>query len=228
VRIKTIPISYIEWKPAWRIIPTRLPTIDIFEDIALKEDRVALNELESMTNDRLRNEKREISLTKTDETLKGPGSSFIMKPFTTLRPGRFNDGSFGVFYAAYDLPTAIEETRYHREKFMRATMEKTMFLEMAALNFDIEGDFHDLRNKTKRSKIYDPNDYSTGQKLGRVLKDNNSNGIVYHSVRREEGECIGVFHPTLISNQRHNQYFLYYWGSQEQAIIGIYEVNRIY
>ena len=46
-----------------------------------------------------------------------------MAAFTHLNPegSRFSDGSWGVFYAAHSVATAVEETVYHRERFLAAT-----------------------------------------------------------------------------------------------------------
>ena len=57
-----------------------------------------------MTNDRLRAESNEIKMISPDHLPTGPGSSYIMAAFTHLNPNgsRFSDGSFGVFYGAYD------------------------------------------------------------------------------------------------------------------------------
>ena len=40
----------------------------------------------------------------------------------------------------------------------------------------------------------DPNDYSASQTLGGQLRAAGSNGVAYSSVRRESGECAGLFY----------------------------------
>ena len=77
--------------------------------------------LEQLTNPRVRDEVGEIALVPPDERIAGPGASYVMASFTHLNPGgsRFSDGSFGVYYAASDLDTAIAETVYHFERLAR-------------------------------------------------------------------------------------------------------------
>src|SRR5690606_7738687 len=116
---------HIEWKPCWRIIPSRFPPIQLFERVTDPDDLEAIFELEALTNPRLRDEAGDIRLVAPQDRISGPGTSVIMAAFTHLNPdgSRFTDGTFGVFYAAGDIETAIAETSYHRERFMRATAE---------------------------------------------------------------------------------------------------------
>ena len=56
----------------------------------------------------------------------GPGASWVMAPFvhcSPLRPGRFSDGTFGLYYAGDSTEVAIAETIHHHAKTMRATAE---------------------------------------------------------------------------------------------------------
>ncbi|MGY3332273.1 hypothetical protein ACVILI_005290 [Mesorhizobium sp. USDA 4775] len=41
---------------------------------------------------------------------------------STLRPGRFSDGSYGLYYAGDSEDVALAETIHHHQNFMRATM----------------------------------------------------------------------------------------------------------
>jgi hypothetical protein len=98
------------------------PVCDI-EDAADPAYLEAVFLIESLTNDRLRDEVGEITLVPPADRVSGPGSSFVMGAFTHLPPGgsRFSDGSFGVFYAARERETSIAETVRHRERFLRET-----------------------------------------------------------------------------------------------------------
>ena len=101
----TPPVSRIEWKPSWRIIPSRFPPISLFERVTEPDDLDAIFELEAITNPRLRNEVGDISMVPPEDRVSGPGSSIIMSAFTHLNPegSRFTDGTYGVYYAAYDV-----------------------------------------------------------------------------------------------------------------------------
>src|SRR6185312_13959594 len=147
--IASIPCRIIAWKPSWRIVPSRFPPIDLFER-------------ESLTNDRIREEIGDIALVPVEERASGPGATIVMAAFTHInRDGsRFADGSFGVFYAAHDLPTAVEETKHHRARFMRATAQPRMELDMRVYTVDLTGRLHDLRGMRETwPAIYHSADY---------------------------------------------------------------------
>ena len=224
----TPPVARIAWKPSWRILPSRFPTIALFERVAEPQDAEAIFELESLTDPRLRDEAGDILLVPPEDRVSGPGASVIMAAFTHPNPSgsRFSDGTYGVFYAADSLDTAIAETRHHRERFMRATDQPRMELDMRAYRVDLEGDLHDLRGqKAAQPLVYDPDHYAAGQELARTLRQTDSDGIAYDSVRRARGECAAVFRPRLLSNVRTERHLCYVWDGVQVA--AVYEKRKL-
>lgn len=217
------PLTQFDWHPAFRIVPTRFPTINLFDRVASPEDFDALYALEAMTNDRIRDDLGEIELVPPNERLYGPGSGPIMAAFTHLNPSgsRFSDGSYGVFYAAREKAAAIAETRYHQTRFLAATNEAPMQLQMRVYHVDISGQLHDLRIVGRENEIYQPDSYGASQALGRQLRAAGSNGISYHSVRLANSECIAAFRTGVVSNCRHASQMLYQWNGD--AISDVYE-----
>ena len=191
-------------------------------------DLEAVLELVSMTNPRLRDGAGIIGLVPREDRVSGPGTSVIMAPFTHLNPegSRFTDGSYGVFYAARDLGTAIAETKHHRERFLRATMQPGMEIDMRVYLVDLTGHLHDLRGrKSACPLVYREDSYQVSQSLARELRGGGSNGVVYDSVRNEGGECAGVFRPRLLSNCRQERHLCYVWDGRE--IADIYEKRAL-
>ena len=220
----TPSLSLIEWKPCWRIIPSRYPPVQLFDRVADVADQEAIVELESMTNPRIRDEVGAIRLVPQQDRVSGPGTSLIMAPFTHLNPegSRFTDGSFGVLYAAKDQRTAIAETIYHRKRFMQATSQPAMDLDMRVYLLDLLGQLHDLRElESVYPLIFHDNVYRVSQKLANELRESGSNGIVYYSVRNKGGECAAVFRPRLLSNCRQTLHLCYVWDSWD--IVEVYE-----
>ena len=209
----TLPVSRVEWKPCRRIVPSRFPPIQLFERVTDPGDLEAIFELESLTNPRLRDEVGDIRLVPEGDRISGPGTSVIMAAFTHLNPegSRFSDGTYGVFYAANGLDTAIAETKHHRERFMRATAQPRMELDMRVYLVDLAGDLHDLRGRKRTNPL--------GQNLAGRLRDDGSDGIVYDSVRREGGECAAVFRPRLLSNCRQERHLCYVWDGERIATV---------
>jgi hypothetical protein len=219
----TIPLRRVEWPECWRIIPSRYPPIDLFERVAPPEDWELLIELESRTNDRLRDQVGQISLIPLEERMSGPGTSFIMAPFTHLHPdgSRFTDGTYGAYYGAAALDTAVAETCYHRARFFAATATPATTIDMRVLINSLSGDLHDIRGLgDELPGVYDPVDYSAGQALGRQLHGDGAFGIVYDSVRHDGGHCAAVFRPrsvlTPVIQERH---LSYHWDGTRIAAV---------
>ena len=215
-----IPRRRIEWPAGVRIIPSRFPPIDLFERVASPEDLEAVLALESMTNDRLREEAGEISLVRRGDRVTGSGAGFVMAPFTHPAPGggRFTDGTYGAYYAGRDEATAVAETRYHRERFMRATRQPRMELDMRVLVARLAGDLHDLRGlRAELPAIYHRDDYRHSQRLGRALRAAGSHGIAYDSVRLDGGECVAVLRPRVLSRCRQTKHLSYLWDGERIA-----------
>ncbi len=216
------PVVRVEWKPCWRIVPSRFPPIQLFERVADPDDLEAIFELESLTNPRLRDEAGDIGLVLPEDRISGPGTSVVMAAFTHPNPegSRFSDGSYGVFYAARELDTAIAETKYHREHFMRATAQPRMELDMRIYAIDLEGHLHDLCGRQAAfAEVYRPDDYAAAQSLAKTLRAEGSNGIVYDSVRRDGGACVAVFRPPLLSNARQERHLCYVWDGRRIATV---------
>src|SRR5437016_4964855 len=154
-----VPRRRFTWRPCWRIIPSRFVPIELFERVTRPEDLEATYQLESITNDRLRQETGDLTLVALEDRVSGPGSSVIMAAFTHPNPmgSRFSDGTFGVLYAAREFDTAVAETIFHREEFMRATREPAMELDMRAYVLDLRGALHDIRRMREGlPDVYDP------------------------------------------------------------------------
>ncbi|MGE0724053.1 MAG: RES family NAD+ phosphorylase [Alphaproteobacteria bacterium] len=213
----TIPVARVEWRPCHRIIPSRFPPIALFERIADPADYDALIALETMTNPRWREEVGEIALVPPEDRIAGPGSSVIMAAFTHPNPAgsRFSDGSLGVFYAAHAIETAIAETRHHRERFMRATRQGRMELDMRVYRVNLDAALHDIRGRQEAlAPVYRADDHGASQQLARRLRGAGADGIVYDSVRHPGGECAAVFRPRLLSNCRQERHLCYVWNGE--------------
>jgi hypothetical protein len=70
---------------------------------------------------------------------------------------------------------------------------------------------HDIR-KSKFNYLHDPNDYSESQKWGFLLKQKNTWGLIYHSVRHPAGFCVAIFRPTATSIPVAVTHLRYIWN----------------
>ena len=219
-----IPTSAVQWLPCYRIIPSRFPPINLFERVTDPADLETVLDIESMTNDRLRDEVGALNLVPPEDRISGPGTSPIMAAFTHLPPygSRFTDGRFGVFYAGRTLDTAIAETKHHREAFLRATSEPRIELDMRVYAVDLDALLHDIRGRRDTMlEIYDPDSYAASQALAIEIRNTGSSGLAYDSVRKSGGECVAIFKPRVLSNCRQERHLTYVWDGS--SINTIYE-----
>jgi hypothetical protein len=217
-----IPTTAVRWLPCYRIIPSRFPPINLFERVTDPADLETVLDIESMTNDRLRNEVGSLNLVPPEDRISGPGTSPIMAAFTHLPPygSRFTDGSFGVFYAGRTLETAIAETKYHREAFLRATSEPRIELDMRVYAVDLDAVLHDIRGmRDTMLGIYDPSSYTASQALAIEIRNSGSSGVAYDSVRKPGGDCVAIFKPRVLSNCRQERHLTYVWDGSLISIV---------
>ncbi|MBN8507727.1 MAG: RES family NAD+ phosphorylase [Burkholderiales bacterium] len=212
-----IAIRDLAWKPCHRLIPSRYPTVGLYDRIADPADLDVVFAIEALTNPRIRDEIGEIRLVPPDERVSGPGSTPIMAAFTHLNPegSRFSDGSFGVYYATQDPETAIAEVSHHRAVFLARTGEPPLDIDLRLINATLQAALHDLRPlRRSRPAVYDPADYGAARTVGGALRAAGSWGVLYHSVRHPGGLCAGVFRPKALQRAREAAHIALHWDGQ--------------
>jgi len=210
----------VRWRPSVRVVPSRFPPVNLYARVADAADLAAVNAVESLTNDRLREASGAARRVAESDRVRGPGSSYVMAPFAHVAPegGRFTDGTAGAWYAARVLETAIRETVHHRERFLRATQQGPIDVEMRVLEADVDGTLHDVRGRAQVwPELYDPDSHMASQAFARSLRAAGSNGIVYDSVRHAGGQCVAVFRPRLLRRARQAEHLLYRWNGEQIA-----------
>jgi hypothetical protein len=218
----------VAWARATRIIACRYPPIDLFErvspDPAVWEGLIAA---EQAVNPRVRDEVGEIRLVPPEERISGPGASWVMAAFTHLNPkgSRFSDGSYGVYYAARELRTAIRETAYHFGRFAADSADGPRYESMRVLVGRVDNRFADVDAlpPAERAPILAPETYAGSQAFGARLRAAGANGVVYSSVRDPRGQCIGAFRPRAVGVPVQSKHLKYHWDGQRVARYFDYE-----
>jgi hypothetical protein len=207
----------VEWLPCHRLIASRYPTVGLYDRIADPADLDVVFAVEALTNPRMRDELGQLQLVPPDERISGPGSTPIMAAFTHLNPegSRFSDGSWGVYYAAQDLDTAIAEVSHHRAVFLARTAEPAIDVDLRLVSATLDAALHDLRPlRRSRPAVYDPAGYTASRPLGAALRAAGSPGVLYHSVRRAGGLCAGVFRPRALKAAREAAHIALHWDGR--------------
>lgn len=202
-------VSAVRADNTHRLIPYRYSARGrpVLDRIAADDEELNdLLELEGATNDRLLGESGKLPGISLLELVSGFRFAHIVNAaFTHAHPGgaRFNAPGRGAWYAAFDLETSQAEVAFHRSLELQEISWKeeeiSPYIDYLA---DFRAEFHDIRDDANFTDCLKPDSYVESQALGQVLLQSGSAGIVYPSVRRREGTCLGCFRPPLVLNVR--------------------------
>ncbi len=217
----TPPLARLQGRTTHRLIPSRFPPVDVFADVAGPQDRAALADLESWTNDRIQNELGERVLVPRSEWATGNNASVVMAAFCHPNPagGRFTSPDLGGWYAAFALRTAHKEVAFHRRQEFAEVGVTTGRVEMREYLAAFSAAFHDVRDRSQCAAVYSPTSYVRSQAFGGRLREADSNGILYDSVRDPGHPCLVAFKPKLVLNVRQGAHFEYTWSDSSQPEI---------
>lgn len=202
-----------------RLIPSRNSESGaVLEEVAADEAMLAdAARLDAATNERIQGELHGLSGISHFELVYGiPNAHIIRAAF--LHPGpsgsRFNDTTRGAWYAAQKVDTSIAEVAYHKAKRLsemvipglpheRPDEEVTSYDDWQA---DFHGPFHILEPMVEYANCLQPEPvpqcYMQSQLLARQLLAQQSNGVLYPSVRHKGGTCLSCFRPALVYQPR--------------------------
>ncbi|MDI1351485.1 MAG: RES family NAD+ phosphorylase [bacterium] len=210
-----------------RLIPSKFPPVSLFDWANSAEELEQIALLEGLTNERLQAELGKINLIDKDDWVLGPGSTPIMASFTHIGfESRFSDGSFGVYYAASTLETAIKETRFHRERFYNASKEKPCSISMREYIATIKKPLLDIRNSSY-SHLFNSDlaFYDQSQAFGKKIHGERHWGLLYPSVRNPDNLCVAVLRPPALTIPTQGCHLKYIWDGER--ISEIYKENKI-
>jgi hypothetical protein len=217
------PLSRVRWTAASRVIPSRYPSVGVFDRIVSPEDLEALVELEAWTNDRLSAQLGLLHTIPPDEWVMGePMATVVMAAFCHPAPGggRFSGPDRGAWYAARRVETALAESIHRRTLELSEVGHFDTRVQMRLYHADFNAMFHDLRGHPRRyAAYYEADSYVASQQLARELLDDGSNGVVYDSVRHPDGECLACFRPPLVKKVRVAAHYEFRWeGTPEPRV----------
>ncbi len=183
-------------------------------------------ELDNATNDRLLAESGKLPGVDARELVFGiPSYRIINAAFCHAVPGgsRFSSSVRGTWYASFESATSQAEVAYHRRLWLKEINwneeDVSDYVDYLA---DFHAEFHDIRGAKEFRDCLSPDRYTASQKLGFQLLQLGSAGVVYPSVRRDGGTCIGCFRPVLVTNVRKGKSYTFTFAdSQSEAKIRV-------
>lgn len=210
--IRLVPTAY--YKP-----PVLSPLVDTDEELHI------LEALEGLTNTRLRAQQTGLSALNARELAYGVwGTTYINAAFAYTRTGgnRFNDGSRGAWYCAFDDLTAIAEVAFHRTRELRYIGEFQDIAVYQGLLADFIGEVSDARGLPQTTGVLDPDTeiaYPLGQALANQLRADGARGLLYPSVRKPGGTCLVAFYPHIVQNVRLGPRWKIIWNGSEDYLV---------
>jgi hypothetical protein len=215
-------VARLRAQPTFRVIAHRPYDRPIVARLRSVTNIAALETVEALTNPRIRQEwspRRKIR----PEDIGAAPEELVLASFVYSGPSRFTDGSFGVYYAAFERETAIAESRFHTERFLSLSHVPATNVFKRVLRAKASGLYDDIRKVAADDPIYapDPDAYAAAQSyaLG-VYARNREDGIVYRSVRRDDGTCVVAFRPRLVTGSTTAEMLLYaYDGARIDTIL---------
>lgn len=210
-----------------RLIPSRFADLEDSVLAPLAEGDAELRDLfdlDNATNERLRGEADLLPGIGVDELVFGvPNFRMINAAYTYARPegSRFNDGTRGAWYCAFEAETALAEVSFHKTVEYQEINRFDDSVSYQAMLADFNASFHDIRGVKGLADCLDPQSYIASQALAAELLEAGSMGIIYPSVRRPEGVNLACFRPALVGNVRKGPVYRLTWAGTPQPRIEI-------
>ena len=215
----TPPLRQIDREGMHRLIPSRYSDAGtVLDDLAEDDDMLEkLIRLDGATNDRIQGEQFGLPGISTYELVYGiPNAQIVRAAFLHPSPtgARFNGPTRAAWYAGDKLETSLAEVSYHKARHLAEIVvpespagvpeaESSTYDDWLA---DFHAEFHSLEPASAYAECLEPEPvpecYAEPQRLAQKLLKEQSNGILYPSVRKKGGRCLVCFRPALVYRPR--------------------------
>lgn len=189
----------------------------------IADDDAHLNDifdLDNATNDRLIAENNLLPGIGIHELVFGvPYYRIVNAAFCHAHPlgSRFNGPDRGAWYAAFEFKTAQAEIAFHKSvELAEADWREEESVTYDDYLADFSAELHDLREDPRFARCLAPDSYVASQDLAQQLLGAGSLGVIYPSVRRNEGTCVACFQPALVMNVRKGRSYRYVWKGRTE------------
>lgn len=218
------PVRLVRQRDTHRLVSSRyLHAADsVLTRVADDDDLAAVFELDAATNDRLQAERGAQPGIGPEELVAAvPHAAVVNAAFAHPHPlgARFNGPDRGAWYAAFELETAQSEVAFHKSIELAEVGWRDESVTYDDYVADFNADFHDLRRARRFKACLAPDRYDASQALAARLLAGGSLGIVYPSVRREEGTCLACFRPALVGHVRRARSWRFTWAGGDGPTI---------
>lgn len=218
------PVTVVRRYDTHRLIPSQYSEPgSVLGLIADDEVHLAdLFDLDHATNDRLLAENQRFHGIGVHELVFGvPHYRTVNAAFTHAHPfgSRFNGPERGAWYAAFELRTSQAEVAFHKSVQLAeigCLVDEVTYDDYQA---DMSAPLHDLRAAPAFANCLAPDSYVASQLLAERLLAAGSMGVIYPSVRRSGGTCLGIFRPALVTHLRKGPTWRFRWQGKAMPVI---------
>lgn len=201
------PLERIAFARTVRLVATARLRDPVLLKLVAHEFFDDLAEIEGATSGRLTAERYGTGATDPGEFVTGPPhAAFINAAFSYWRPrelNRFNGPGRGAWYAALAVETCVEEVAFHMTRELERVNDFNAVVDYAEMFASFAGEFVDLRGVSPLPRCLDPDaavGYPEGNKLAERARMAGYNGVIYPSVRHNEGTCLVALWPHAVQS----------------------------
>lgn len=226
------PLSVLRQLDTHRLVPSRHLPNDDSVLVAIADDDAHLQgifELDLATNDRLAAQQQQLPGIGLEELVFGiPNAHVVNAAFCHAHPlgSRFSGPDRGAWYAGFELETSQAEVAFHKAVQLAEIGRVEDSVTYDDFLADFTAPFHDLRQARGFKSCRDPDSYVASQTLADRLLDADSLGVIYPSVRRDDGTCLACFRPALVANVRRDRTYRFTWDGSARPTISTEPVRR--
>lgn len=205
-----------------RLIPSKYPTIDIYERFGSAEMQAHAASLETLTNPRLLAKQR-IAGNMSPDTASPQLQNWNHAPFAYPLPegSHFLPAPYPVMELAATPLGALGRAILRREEFLSRTSEPACGVDMRVISNHIRGSFVDLRGV--------PTDLTAVERreIGQKLYEAGANGVVYRMAEVPGSDFVGIFRLDVLQQQgTQGAHYRLRWDGQRVHRIFDFSLNR--
>ncbi|AOO85094.1 MULTISPECIES: RES family NAD+ phosphorylase [Bosea] len=200
-----------------RLIPSKFPTIDIYEKFGSRDMQAFAAELEVVTNPRLAAKSRITGGDISADTSSVRLQHWNHAPFAYPMPEGtcFLPPPYSVMELATDEHGALAKAILRREEFLSQTDEPVCGVDLRMITNRVVGSFIDLRGLSPDTPL------STRRMLGQRLYEDGTHGVLFRMTELPGYEFISVFNVgTLVEKGVQGAHYRFRWDGRR--------IGRIY